>query len=190
MNDLRPLPDDASDDESTSKLVDVEEECSTGVASSSVCGWGCASSCRRTEGQVRGIFTGFPPELEQLMHCSSFFFFCIWSICAYVLTGSRGLESAAQLFSLRGSSKQINLTPRVTCTPHLSWMLTWPALGGGVMWRSHGYLLMFCCPGLWFDLSVPVLSNSKSLYRQTSRCPEQRAETVQGGSSYLSRVWK
>lgn len=47
MNDLRPLPDEASDDESTSKLIcldpglgmdrlDVEEECSTGVASSSV----------------------------------------------------------------------------------------------------------------------------------------------------------
>lgn len=47
MNDLRLRPDEASDDESTSKLMcldpglgtdrlDVEEECSTGVANSSV----------------------------------------------------------------------------------------------------------------------------------------------------------
>lgn len=62
MNDLRPLADEASDGESTSKLIfldpglgtdrlDVEEEeCSTGDDFSSEGGLGCASSCQRIKG--------------------------------------------------------------------------------------------------------------------------------------------
>lgn len=64
MKDLRPLPDEASEDESTSKLIfldpglgtdrlDAEEEdCSTTGASSSR--WGCVSSC---QGIKRGIIS-------------------------------------------------------------------------------------------------------------------------------------
>lgn len=59
MNDLRPFPDEASGGESTSKLMDVEEDCSTGVASSSVWGWGCASSCQRINGWGVGHQTIF-----------------------------------------------------------------------------------------------------------------------------------
>lgn len=48
MNDLRLLPDEAlDDDEFTSKWVGVEEDRSTGGASSSVSGWEWASSCGR-----------------------------------------------------------------------------------------------------------------------------------------------
>lgn len=59
MNEVRTLPD--SDGGSTSKLVDVEEECSAGAASSSMGRQGCASSYHRVkrswDGHGTTVFT-------------------------------------------------------------------------------------------------------------------------------------
>lgn len=71
MNDLWLLPDEASDDESTSKLMVVEEECFPGVASFSVRGWECASSCRRIKGSGEGHWV-FPKNFsDEISVCTS-----------------------------------------------------------------------------------------------------------------------